>query len=50
MTKLIASLVLAASVLSGIASANAQPIYGSSVRDLARMTGQITPHGIFDAF
>ena len=50
MTKLIASLVLAASVLTGIASANAAPDFGNALRDAARMSGQITPHGVFDAF
>ena len=38
MTKLIASLVLAASVLTGIASANAAPTYGNALRDAARMS------------
>lgn len=47
MSKLIASFVLAASLLAGIGAASAAP-YGMSLKERAE-SNQITPHGIFDA-
>lgn len=47
MTKLITSIVLAASVLAGIGAAQADPMYGNAIR-MAAQAGQITPGGVFD--
>jgi hypothetical protein len=46
MTKIIASLIVASSLLAGIGSASAAP--GSAVQDAARL-GFITVGGAFDA-
>ncbi len=48
MTRLIASLILATSVLAGISTAKAEPSYGHALRDLAQSGSNITPHGVFD--
>ena len=47
MTKFITSFVLAASVLTGIGAAQAQPSYGDAIR-MAAQAGQITPGGVLD--
>ena len=47
MTKFIASLVLAGSILASISAAQAQPLYGDAIR-MAAQAGQITPGGVFD--
>ncbi len=47
MSKLIASLVLATSLLASVGAATAAP-YGMSLQERAE-SNQITPHGIFDA-
>lgn len=47
MSKFLASLVLATSLLAGIGSASAAPS-DDVLRERAQ-SGQITPHGIFDA-
>ena len=47
MTKFIASIVLAASVLAGIGAAQADPSYGNALRDSAQ-AGNITPGGVWD--
>ena len=50
MSKISIALALVVSILSGIASAYAEPQYGNAHRDLARSSGQITPHGVWDGF
>jgi hypothetical protein len=47
MTKLITSITLAVSLLAGVATAKADPMYGDAVRAAAQ-SGQLTPHGVFD--
>jgi hypothetical protein len=47
MTKIIASLVLAASIVAGIGSTQAGSIYGNGLRDAAQ-AGFITTGGVFD--
>ena len=49
MSKIAIALALIVSILSGIASAYAEPQHGNATRDLARM-GHITPHGVWDGF
>lgn len=46
MTRILAALAVAATLATGIASANAAP--GNALKDIATM-GQITPHGVWDA-
>ena len=47
MSKIITSAVLALSVLAGIASAHAAPVYGNGLA-MAAANGTLTPHGVFD--
>lgn len=47
MTKIVATLVLTASVLSTAATANAAPRYGNALQEAAAF-GFITPHGVFE--
>jgi hypothetical protein len=47
MTKFIASIVLATSVLAGVSAAHADQMYGNALRAAAQ-SGQITPGGVFD--
>lgn len=47
MSKFLASLVLATSILAGVGAANAAPS-NMGLQERAQ-SGQITPHGVFDA-
>jgi len=47
MTRLIASLTLAASILAGASAAYAGSPHGHALRDIAQL-GTITPGGVFD--
>jgi hypothetical protein len=48
MTKLVASLALAVTILAAAGTAQADSMYGNALRDQARTNGTITPHGVFD--